>query len=113
VLGHWLVNKRGPAAVQRGRKLLRIPTVCVEQKSRLWATADFLRRERRRAQGLVRLAGEPRAARIRRAESYVNQAQQIRLAQCVTSSIRHGAGTAANELGEDSRRERLGCPAHP
>ena len=81
VLGHWLVDKRGPTAVQRGREPLRIPTVCVEHKSRLWATADHLRRERRRGQGLVRLAGEPRAARIRRGESYVNQTQQSRLAQ--------------------------------
>jgi hypothetical protein len=46
VLGRWLVNKRGPAAVQRGREPVRIPTVCVEHKSRLWATADHLRRER-------------------------------------------------------------------
>ncbi len=113
VLGHWLVNKRCPTAVQHGRELLRIPTVCIEHKSRLWATADHLRREQRRGQGLVRLAGEPRAARIRRRESYVNQIQRSRLAQCVTSSIRHGAGTAANELGESSRRERLGCPAPP
>jgi len=73
VLGHWLVNKRAPAAVQRGREPLRIPTVCVEHRSRLWATADHLRRERRRGQGLARLAGEPRAARIRRGESYVNR----------------------------------------
>jgi hypothetical protein len=113
VLGHWLVNKRGPAAVQRGREPLRTPTICVEHKSRLWATADHLRRERRLGQGLVRLAGEPRAARIRRGESNLNRAPQSRLAQCVTSSIRHGAGTAANELGENSRRERLGSPAHP
>ncbi len=113
VSGHWLANKRGPAAFQRGREPFRISTVCVEHKSRLWATADHVRRERRRGQGLVRLAGEPRAARIRRGKSYVNQAQRSRLAQCVTSSIRHGAGTAANELGGNSRRERLGCPAHP
>jgi hypothetical protein len=33
VLGHWLVNKRGPEAVQRGRKPLRIPAVCVEAHS--------------------------------------------------------------------------------
>jgi hypothetical protein len=62
VLGHWLVNKRGPAAVQRGRKPLRIPTGCVEHKSRLWATANHLRLERRRGQGLVRLVGEPGSA---------------------------------------------------
>jgi hypothetical protein len=47
------------------------------------------------------------------AEGYLNQTQQSRLAQQVTLSIRYGVGTAANELGEDSRRERLGCPAHP
>ena len=29
VLGHWLVNKRGPEAVQRDRKPLRIPAACV------------------------------------------------------------------------------------
>ena len=81
VLGYWLVNKRGPEAVQRGRKPLRIPAVCVEHKFRLRATADHLRRERRRGRGLVRLAGDPRAARIRRGESYVDQTQQSRLAQ--------------------------------
>jgi hypothetical protein len=113
VLGHWLVNKRGPAAVQRGREPLRTPTVCVEHKSRLWATADHLRRERRRGQGLVRSAGEPRAARIRRGESYVNQAQQSRLAQCVTSSIWPRAGTSANERSKSNSPKRLGCPAHP
>lgn len=64
VLGHWLVNKRGPEAVQRGREPLRIPAVCVEYTFRLRATADHLRHERRRGQGLVRLAGEPRAAQI-------------------------------------------------
>ena len=81
VLDHWLVDKRAPAAVQRGREPLAIPTVCVEHKSRPWATADHLRRERRRGRGLVRLAGDPRAARIRRGESYVDQTQQCRLAQ--------------------------------
>jgi hypothetical protein len=96
VLGHWLVDKGGPAAVQRGREPLAIPTVCVEHKSWPWATADYLRRERRRGRGLVRLASDPRAARIRRGESYVDQTQQSRLAQSVTSSIRYGAGTAAN-----------------
>jgi hypothetical protein len=43
----------------------------------------------------------------------VKKTQQSRLAQCVTSSIRQQAGTAANELGENNRHERLGCPAHP
>ncbi len=88
VLGHWLVNKRGPEAVQRGRRPLRIPAVCVEHKFRLRATADHLRRERRRGQGLVRLAGESRAARIRRGEHHVKQTRPSRLAQCATSLIR-------------------------
>jgi hypothetical protein len=88
VLGHWLVNKRGPAAVQRGRRPLRIPAVCVEHKFRLRATADYLRRERRRGQGLVRLAGESRAARIRRGERYVKQTRPSRFARCATSLIR-------------------------
>ena len=113
VLGLWLVSKRGPEAVQRGRKPLSIPTVCVEHRFWLRATADHLRRERRRGRGLVRLAGEPRAARISRGESYVKQTQQSRLAQYVTSSIRQRAGTTANERGENSRHKRRGCPTHP
>jgi hypothetical protein len=112
-LADWLVNKRGPAAVQRGREPFRIPAVCVEHKSRRWATADHLRRERRPGQGLVRLAGESRAARIRPGESDVNQAQQSRIAQCVTSSIRPRAGTSANQPSKSNRPKRLGCPAHP
>jgi hypothetical protein len=43
VLGHWLVNKGGQEAVQRGRKPLRTPAVCVEHTFWLRTTADHLR----------------------------------------------------------------------
>ncbi len=77
----------------------------------LQETGDHLRRERRGGQGLVRWAEEPRAARLPKGASDVKRA--VRLAQRVASSIRSRAGTRTNEHSESSRRERLGCPAHP
>ena len=71
----------------------------------------FVRRERRRGQGLVRWTEEPRAALLLKGASDVKRA--VRLAQRVASSIRSRAGTRANEHSESSHRERLGCPAHP
>jgi hypothetical protein len=68
-------------------------------------------RERRCGQGLVRWIEEPRAARLLKGASDVKRA--VRLAQRVASSKRFRAGTRANEHSESSRRERLGCPAHP
>src|SRR5208283_2904460 len=61
--------------------------------------------------GLVRWTEEPRAVRLLKGASDVKRA--VRLAQRVASSIRSRGGIRANEHGESSRRERLGCPAHP
>ncbi len=79
----------------------------------LQETADHPQPERRCGQGLIRRAGEQREAPLQEGASYVKQTQHFRLAQRVTSPIRPRAGIRANELRENNRRERLGCPAHP
>ena len=107
----------GTSAHQAGTSLnmaLAVGKPGLSARVRNWGfrkAVDHLRRERRCGQSLVRWTEEPRAVRLLKGASDVKRA--VRLAQRVASSIRSRGGIRANEHGESSRRERLGCPAHP
>ena len=110
----WDIGSSTSAAWTSLNMVLAVGKPGLSASARNWGfrkAVDHFRRERRCGQSLVRWTEEPQAVRLLKGASDVKRA--VRLAQRVTSSIRSRGGTRANEHGESSRRERLGCPAHP